>query len=40
MEKIESGKTRGEPHPISLRSVIPAMPQDEGKKLMLVEDLI
>ena len=39
MEKTESGKTGGEPHPISLRLVIPAVPQNEGEKLVLVEDL-
>ena len=39
MEKIELGKIGGEPHLVSLRSVIPAVPQDEAEKMMLVEDL-
>ena len=39
MEKSRSKKTGSEPHPISLRLVIPAVPQDEVEKLMLVEDL-
>ena len=39
MEKTESGKTRGEPQPVSLKSVISAVSQDEGEKLILVEDL-
>ena len=39
MEKTESGKIGGEPHLVSLRSVIMAVPQDEAEKMMLVEDL-
>ena len=34
-----SGKIGGKLHLVSLRSVILAMPQDEAKKIMLVEDL-
>ena len=37
MEKTRSGN---EPHPVSLRSVLPAVPHDEAEKMMLVEDLI
>ena len=39
MDKTESGKTGGEPHLVSLRLVILAMPKDEAKKLLLIEDL-
>ena len=39
MGKTESRKTGGEPHPVSLRSVILVVPKDEAKKLLLIEDL-
>ena len=39
MKKTESRKTGGEPHLVNLGSVIPAVPKDEAKKL-LIEDLI
>ena len=39
MGKTKLGKIGGEPHPIGLRSVIPAVPQDKAKKMILVEDL-
>ena len=36
------GKTgsRNEPHPVSLKLVIPAVPQNEVEKLIFIEDLI
>ena len=37
MGKIETVKV--EMHPVSLRSVVPAVLKDEGKKQQLVEDL-
>ena len=40
MGKTKSGKIGGEPHPASLRLVIPAMPKDEAEKLLLIKDLI
>ena len=39
MEKTESRKTGGEPHLVSLRSVILVVPKDEAEKLLLIEDL-
>ena len=39
MEKIELGKVGGEPHLVSFKSVIPAVPKDEAEKLLLIEDL-
>ena len=39
MSKTKSRKIGGELHSVSLRSVILAMPYDEAKKMMLVEDL-
>ena len=40
MEKSGSKKIGGELHPVSLRLLILAVPQDEAEKLILVEDLI
>ena len=39
MDKIESIKTGGEPHPVSLKLVILVVPKDEAKKLLLIEDM-
>ena len=39
MEKTKSWKTGGEPHLVSLRLVIPAVPKDEAEKLLLIEYL-
>ena len=39
MEKTEPGKVGSELHLVSLRSMIPAMPKDKAKKLLLIEDL-
>ena len=39
MGKIELVKVGGETHPVSLRSVVPVVPKDEGEKLKLIEDL-
>ena len=39
MGKTKSGKTGDEPHPVSLKSMIPAVPKDEAEKLLLIEDL-
>ena len=37
MEKIEVVKA--EMHMVNLRSIVPAVPKDEGKKILLIEDL-
>ena len=39
MGKRKLGKTGGEPHPVSLKSMIPAVSKDEAEKLLLIEDL-
>ena len=39
MKKTESRKVGSEPHLVSLRSVILAVPKDEAKKLLLIEDM-